>query len=319
MSNLKQLISSRGNYRGQVNNIHKEKDKFSEKNNEEKERLIKKLNRLQDELGKLDSIIRDLKWEENLLENEAKALRENDKEIDDSTTYEDKITECIVSLSQSTAVASSQPIGSNPHGNPMHSLLRSPTAPLPSYTSSDGEDLIGFFKQFEETTSRFNFTDYDKFLLLKQQISGRAVSLINSLDSSQHSYANAKKLLLDALASPAVQKFNIIKQMAKLKLEYNTEPFEYIGQINNIKRAFDTLKVSTDDILQYFAWLGLNESFKYQFIQITNETRPSLDIITSKFFEVSERYHNAQQNYKTRHKVKEHSPKDTTCLATAIT
>ena len=135
----------------------------------------------------------------------------------------------------------------------MHSLLRSPTAPLPSYTSSDGEDLIGFFKQFEETTSRFNFTDYDKFLLLKQQISGRAVSLINSLDSSQHSYANAKKLLLDALASPAVQKFNIIKQMAKLKLEYNTEPFEYIGQINNIKRAFDTLKVSTDDILQYFA------------------------------------------------------------------
>ena len=99
MSNLKQLISSRGNYRGQVNNIHKEKDKFSEKNNEEKERLIKKLNRLQDELGKLDSIIRDLKWEENLLENEAKALRENDKEIDDSTTYEDKITEYIVSLS----------------------------------------------------------------------------------------------------------------------------------------------------------------------------------------------------------------------------
>ena len=177
---------------------------------------------------------------------------------------------------------------------------------------------MDFFKQFEETTSRFNFTDYDKFLLPKQQISGRAVSLINSLDSSQHSYANAKKLLLDALASPAVQKFNIIKQMAKLKLEYNTEPFEYIGQINNIKRAFGTLKVSTDDILQYFAWLGLNESFKSQFIQITNETRPSLDIITSRFFEVSERYHNAQQNYKTRHKVKEHSPKDTTCLATAI-
>ena len=79
MSNLRLLVHSRGNYRGQVNKIYKDKNKFSEKNSEEKETLIKKLTRLQSELGKLDPTIRDLKWESNS-EDEAKAILENNKE-----------------------------------------------------------------------------------------------------------------------------------------------------------------------------------------------------------------------------------------------
>ena len=78
--NLKHLISSRGNYRGQVTRIHRDKDSLSSKTREERECISKKLNRLQKELDKLDSIIRELKWEENS-SMEATALKENDREI----------------------------------------------------------------------------------------------------------------------------------------------------------------------------------------------------------------------------------------------
>ena len=75
MTDLTHLVYSRGNYRGQVNSIYNDKASFSEKNSEEKERLVKKLNRLQDELNKLDSIIREMKWEKNA-DDEGKAISE---------------------------------------------------------------------------------------------------------------------------------------------------------------------------------------------------------------------------------------------------
>ena len=58
---IKQLINSRGNYRGQVNTIHKEKGNFIQKSVEDRECISRKLERLQDELNKLDVLIRDLK------------------------------------------------------------------------------------------------------------------------------------------------------------------------------------------------------------------------------------------------------------------
>ena len=51
--------------------------------------------------------------------------------------------------------------------------------------------------------AKFKYTDYDRFLLLKQQISGRASALIDSLDSAQHSYQKAKKILYLAIAQHA--------------------------------------------------------------------------------------------------------------------
>lgn len=306
--NLKHLISSRGNYRGQVTKIHRDKDNLPLKTREERECISKKLNRLQEELDKLDNIIRELKWEDNS-SVEATALAENDKEIDESTKYEDQITECLTIISK---------LNSNPVTNTVTSMLKSPTAPLPLFKSKEGEDLTEFFKQFEDTISHFGYTEFDKFLLLKQQISGKASLLLSSLDSSQHKYSVAKTLLQDALASPATRKFNVIRQMTNMKLEYNSEPFEYIGQLNSIHNSIKDLRITSEDILQYFAWTGLNERFKSHLINITNETKPTLEQIKEKFFDANERYTNSNKHYKSNVKAKENLPKEHTSFAASI-
>ena len=215
----------------------------------------------------------------------------------------------VVSASLSSATPST--VGTN--NSTALSMLKSASAPLPKYSSNEGEGLVKFLQQFEETTKCFSYTDYDRFLLLKQQISGRALALIDSLDCAKHSYQKAKDLLLTALASTAQQKFNVIKQMASLNLDYSSEPFEYIGKINSIHNSFKTLQITTEDILQYFSWNGLNESFKTQLVHITNNSRPTLEEIKGKFFEANDRYLSAKSKFRNRqdkdHKVRENPSK----------
>ena len=73
--NLSQLISSRGNYRGQVNRIYNDLTYLDSKSPKEKSILSSKLKRIQGELVRLDDTIRDLKWKENG-QDEVKATRE---------------------------------------------------------------------------------------------------------------------------------------------------------------------------------------------------------------------------------------------------
>ncbi|XP_068224198.1 uncharacterized protein, partial [Palaemon carinicauda] len=243
---------------------------------------------------RFDVIIRDLKWEDNA-SDEAKAVAENEREITESSSYDDKINWCLYNL---TKVSVSQ----SPCCN--SGRLKSPEAPLPTFCSQDGEDLTKFLSQFEDVVQRYNYSDFDKFLLLKQKISGRASHLINSLDSVQQSYTIAKDLLLQALASPLVRKFNVLQRLTELKLDFSSDPFEYIGNINSIQDSIKSLSISVDDVVQYFSWKGLNKKFQDQLVQITNETNPSLDQIKSKFFEASERYMEVQKrvDYRSKHR-----------------
>lgn len=295
--NLKQLISTRGNYRGQVNVIYNDKQNFSGYDLLKITNLVTNLQRLQRELSELNPKIRDLKWNLNA-EDESNAEHENELELKLSTEYDIKLIESLNSLNQLTAQG-----GPSPANNQnFQSMLKNPVAPLPKFASTEGENLNKFFTLFEETTNRFNYSAYDKLILLKQQVSGRALTLLNSLEVENQSYTVAKDLLINALASPAVQKFNVFKQMSELKLDYSTDPFEYIAKIKSIEETFKSLNVTTEDILQYFTWSGLNETFKTQFIQITNESKPSFAQIKDKFFDASERYLNVQKNFKSKYK-----------------
>ena len=290
-SKLKFLVSSRGNYRGQVNTIFNEISNFRNKPSSDRIVLKTKVDKLQNELNKLDSHIQELKWEENE-DDEMKARAENEKEMREASLYTDKIYDILGKLEELSFSSQSS--------NSLNTMLKSPNAPLPTYSSKEEENLIKFFNQFEETTKRFAYSDYDLFLLLKQQVSGKGSSLLNALDVSEHSYPIAKALLIEALASTETQKFNVIKQMSNLRLDYSSEPFEYIGQINSIHESMKSLSITSDDILQYFCWTGMNETFKTQMIQVTAKTKPNLSLIKSKFFETCERYGNLQTKYKKR-------------------
>ena len=180
------------------------------------------------------------------------------------------------------------------------SMLRNPIAPLPKFTSTEGESLEPFFTQFDSTISKFSYSDYDKLLLLKQQLSGRALILVDSLVEGSQSYDEAKDLLLTALASKPSRKFDLIKELSNMQLNYSTEPFQYISDMKKIIHSVNKLNMNANDFLQYFFWNGMNESFKNQLVMITSNTKPTVDEIMENFFAAEERYKLFQENFKAR-------------------
>ena len=243
-------------------------------------------------------------------------------ELNDCQSYKDKITECQSLLitylqgSVSGGIEAQNMDGQNngPQNNRALSQLKRPVAPLPSFTSNEGENLLLFFYQFEETLSKFSYTQYDKLLLLKQQISGKASLLIDSLEAEKQTYDEAKLLLTSALASPEVQKFNVLKQLSELKLSNSGEPFQYIADVRKLMQAIKSLDIKVDDMLAYFVYNGLNEMFKNQLTLVTNCTRPTIEQIIENFFVANERYELARKNLKIN-KVQSKSEPETLVLS----
>ena len=71
-------------------------------------------------------------------------------------------------------------------------------------------------------------------MLLKQQTSGKALALTDSLEADKQSYAHAKSLLQSVYASILTQKFNVLSKLSTMTLGYDSEPFEYIGDMRKI-------------------------------------------------------------------------------------
>lgn len=230
----------------------------------------------------LDTKIQRIKFAGSYSESEL------EEELKLCADYEAKVLSCL-SILDNPNVQINNAVESN---FVRSSLLRSPVAPLPVFEDREGEDLTKFIKQFEDTISRFNYSDFDKLLLLKQQVRGKALVLINSLEIDRQGYQHAVDLLKKALASPELRIFNTIKDLSELKLKYSSEPYLYISKIRNIQENFKLLEISIEHILQYFLWIGLNDVFQGILIQITNNNRPTLEEINKNIFLAAERYMN---------------------------
>ena len=137
----------------------------------------------------------------------------------------------------------------------LRNKLKPPTAPLPFFTSKDKEDFTKFILQFEAVTNKYNYSEYEKLLLLKQQISGRAKYLIESLESDNQGYSQAKALLEKGFASTDIQKFNTIKLLSEISLENCDDPFEYLSKMKNIQENVK-LKISVDTTVFYSISFG---------------------------------------------------------------
>ena len=285
MSDIQLLKSSRGSYRKKITESHNRIASFVNLSEAEK---LSKLKLIQSFETKLESLNQDI---QSLLWDDAHDVKVIEKDIDECISYTVKIEELKVHLATTRVRTNS--------GN-ARSLLKSPTAPLPKYTSAPGEDITRFFAQFDAAVGKFPYSDYEKLQLLKQQVSGRATKLLESLQADKQGYSDAKKLLDAALASTELQKFETLKRMADMRLSYDDDPFDYISQIKSIDANFNKLSITVEDVKRYFYWTGLNESFKNQLINLTGETRPSLQEINDNFFKASERYVLAQEKFKKR-------------------
>ena len=297
-------VDTRKYTRGLVTRIYNAIDGFNGYSDTELSKTKLKLEKMEIQLQAMNEKVYSLKFPDDGTKHDSSKLEE---ELESCEKYMDDICHCqsIISsiLADRVAAAAAVAAGSAsppPHAapggqRPAGSQLKSPVAPLPTFESKEGENLELFLAMFEDAISKFNYTEYDKIVLLKQQVSGRALLLIKELPPEKHKYKDIVQILKDALASMEVQKFNTIKQLSEMRLTYQGEPFQYYCDMRKIMQAFDTLKITVDDILTYFIYYGMNDSFRNQMTMVTTKTHPSLQEITDNFFKANERYELAQK------------------------
>ena len=67
----------------------------------------------------------------------------------------------------------------------------------------------------------------------------------------------------------------------------NTEPFKWISEVNVINEQCSNLAIDINVVLQYFSWSSFTESFRQQFILITNNSRLTLSQIIDNIFDAN--------------------------------
>ncbi|XP_068202978.1 uncharacterized protein [Palaemon carinicauda] len=284
MSDLKAVISRRKTVRKKVTVCYDKRDNYRglDPALQTTERGL--LLNYQKSLLELDQNVFELKFSDDGVTEAAL-----DTESDICQDYQDRIQICLSLLPASLSNHSNVSIDN------ARSLLKQPTAPLPRFTSKENEDFTSFLKEFLSTTNSFTYPDRDLLLLLKQQVDGRAKLLLDSLEADKQTFNDAVELLKAAFASESTRKVNTIRQLTELKLGLSDDPYSYISKFRTILQSVSTLEITADDFIQYFAWSGLNEQFKKELVQITNQTRPSCKDIKDNFFTATERYENARK------------------------
>ena len=179
------------------------------------------------------------------------------------------------------------------------SMLKPPQVPLPKFYSRDDEDITLFLLGFEETMKKFQYTDFDKLTLLKNQVKGKAEHLLASFNPAETTYKEARDALTAALASRSEQVSKIIERLQSIKL--NGEPFRYLSDCMQIKAAFSKLDIKIEEVLAYHFLQGMSYAFRNTMITITNNEKPTLDQIFDKFHQTTQRYEASKESQeKTR-------------------
>ena len=194
---------------------------------------------------------------------------EIDKEFECCSEYNHKLIATRTLLESTDSVASNGAEYSQ--GREAPSRLKLPQLPLPEYSHAPGEDLNKFFSSFENTIGKYTLSSFEKYVFLKRQLRNEPLTLINSLEACKHNYESAKELLTKAFASPLTQQYDVLRLLSEMKLGNTDSPYDYISKMRVISDSFKNLKISTDLVLQYFFWHGMNPRMQEIFIQATNK------------------------------------------------
>ena len=278
MAELKRITAQRASVRGKVTRSY---NKIGEYVNYDGRKAVSErahLEQCRDLLKSLNSQYDSLKFKDD------EATTEYQDEVDLCFDYELKLRECLLHLDKVDKASMIK----RPDDAP--TLLKQPTAPLPTFNYEKGDDLEKFLKEFELTTSRFSYPDRDLLLLLIQQVSGSAVNLLKSLEIDNQTYQEAKSLLTEAFANKTTKKFGVIDKLVKLKLGYGDDPYVFRSELNSIKSLVISLGLEIDDILQYFIWNNINPKFRSALTFASGEMYPTFDQILKSFFSANERY-----------------------------
>jgi len=287
---------SRGHVRGRVTRLVT--DIGSNLQSYSKSKILQNLAVLKEcskKLSSLDECILQGVWAS--VRSDAENVAAQQQELDSIAGYEDTVSEAVSKLEQALAeqsdvqrqqqsVPSAVAQAVNTPGFPR---VKAEKIPLPTYGGESTESFEKFVSSFEAITAHQNYTDYEKFLLLKKNVQGRAAVLLNSLEYCKQTYNEAKSLLEKAFASPIVQKYNTLERLLKLKLLDNKDPLFIVSEMRQITEMVHSLKIDVDLILQFFYWRSLPADLQEHLVHITNSAKPSLKDIEDNVFAAIER------------------------------
>ena len=171
-----------------------------------------------------------------------------------------------------------------------HNRLKLPQIPLPTYGHRPEENLFKFLEDFSDIIDKYQgVSEYEKFTLLKGQLTGEALHVLGGLPKASQNFQSAKNRLIEAFGSLITQQFDCIKNLRNLKFSAKT-PYEFLGSMCQISESFAELSITPDILQQYFFWNAMPELLQNQFIAITNSNKPNLDEINKSMFKAMERY-----------------------------
>ena len=253
---------------------------FNEDNVQIIEQNFNKINVLASRLQELDIIVRDLIPDDSFATEYAKETEEIEK-------YDNMIMKMLafckqkMASSQQTAPPTASQSAYKPH-------FKSPSCPLPEYNDTLGSlSLLKFLDDFKNVIKRYEFSDFELFCLLKKQIKGRPLQLLDALPPKDQSFDKAEALLKEAFASPNTLKFESIQRL--LKFRKPTDPYSFATEMRLIQEEIEFHKVSMSDVMQFCFLRNMPDSIKASLIQLTNSSYPTLDQISENIFLAIER------------------------------
>ena len=166
--------------------------------------------------------------------------------------------------------------------------FKSPAAPFVKYEESTGAlGLVKWFSEFEEIAAKFVLSDFEKFTLLKENITGEPLNLVNTINFQDRSFAAAKELLLTAFAQKGALKTEAVRKLLGLKPTKNYH--HYAAEMRNIREVFSANEIKLEDVFEHIFLDSMNGVLKRNLVKITNTNHPTLQQIEEKIFEAIER------------------------------
>lgn len=129
-------------------------------------------------------------------------------------------------------------------------ISKLPRIKLPVFDGESGEDFRGFMDAFRDAISVDpNLGEVKKWLLLRAQLSGRALSLVKELPTAPETYSVAVQILEDTYGSVKRAKLKLYQRLQGLTpAEMTTESLSMVhAQMEGILHSLKHLKVPIDD------------------------------------------------------------------------
>ena len=296
LTKIKSLRLTRGHIRKSVTEIHNDVCEHIE--DFDRLKILKYISKLKLHMQNLkdsnDEICHLLFESES---DEGASTNSQTKELEAINSYDDKITEALSILEDRVCSVS---VGGATPSRDYSDRLKPHKVPLPEFSGAKGESLEKFFTNLESVLSKYQYSNYEKFLLLLQCLSGRARAIVDSLESTKQSYSEAKLLLTESLANPITQKFETLQSLIDMKLTLTKDPYVFIGEFRKLKDSVLNLKIDIETVLQFLLWRSLNDTMREQLINITNCNKPLLKDIETSIFSAIERYSVALKKFERR-------------------